>query len=536
MKKNVTTVSESDLLRQQSLISSLMDARIYPHAVRKVYLIETHISWVILAGRYAYKIKKAVYFGFLNFSSLSRRRHFCEEEIRLNARLAPQIYLDVVAIGGTPEAPALGNEPAIEYAVRMRRFSIANEMDRLIVRGKVMPSHIDRLAVLLGRFHQHQYVAKPDMPYGSAATVYEAALGNFEHFPASVQAVIGAERIDVLRDLTEQEFGACASQIEKRQAQGFVRECHGDLHLGNILVRSGEAIPFDGIEFNPHFRWIDVISDIAFPFMDLMHYGRADFAWRLLNGWLEQTGDYGGLTLLRFYAAYRAAVRAKVGAIRASQSKLSKRVLRRELSRAGQYLDLAANLLKRPQAALIITHGLPAAGKTLFAQMALERIGGIRIRSDVERKRLFGLSPLQSSRSQAGGSIYGVQATQQTYDRLLQLAKTLLGAHFPVIVDAAFLKHDEREQFRKLAGKMGAPFLIASVEANEATLHARIEQRQSAANDASEADHSVLTLLQAAQQALQENERADAVTFRNDGTPEMLQAEPGWGRIDALLR
>lgn len=526
---------ENDLAHQQSMISALMDVRVYPHEAKRVQMIETHISWVLLAGQYAYKIKKAVDFGFLDFSTLGKRQFFCEEEIRLNSRLAPLIYLDVVPIGGSAERPKLNVEPAIEYAVKMRRFSIANEMDRMIMRGKVLPDHIDRLATLLGQFHQNQHEAKSDKPYGSVPTVREAALGNFDEFPAVIKETIGSERIDALRDQTRKELTTCTSQIAERQRQRCVRECHGDLHLGNIFIRQGEAIPFDGIEFNPAFRWIDVISDVAFTFMDLMHYGRSDFAWRLINGWLEVTGDYEGLSLLRFYASYRAAVRAKVCAIRVSQSILARSEEKRSLAKAGAYLDLAKNLLKRPRLMLVITHGLPGSGKTFLAQMALERFGFIRIRSDVERKRMHGLSPLESSRSQASSGIYGPEATQQTYERLEQLAQTLLSAHFPVIVDAAFLKLEEREQFRKLAAKMGVPFLIASIQAGESTLRSRVEQRQKRSKDASEADLSVLALLKTVQEPLLPQESEYVVTFVNEGVPANLANEPGWSRIGELL-
>lgn len=527
---------KTDIAQQQSLIASLMDARVYPHAVKKVQLIETHISWVLLAGKYAYKIKKAVDFGFLDFSTLKKRQFFCKEEIRLNSRLAPQIYLEVIPIGGTPQTPLLGEALAIEYAVKMRRFSIANEMDRLIVRDKISPAHVDSLAALLARFHKERYSAVSNMQHGSTTTVCEAALDNFEQFLPSVREIVGVDRIEALANLTEKEFGTCASLIERRQAQGFVRECHGDLHLGNILIRNGEAIPFDGIEFNPALRWIDVVNDIAFTFMDLLHFGRADYAWRLLNGWLELTGDYAGLTVLRFYASYRAVVRAKVIAIRASQSKTPNSNKRQALKKVQQYVDLAEALLVRQKPVLIITHGLPGAGKTLFAQMALERLGGIRIRSDVERKRLFGLSPLESTRSSVSEGVYGLEATQRTYERLVTLSQTLLAARFSVIVDAAFLKYEEREQFRKLAENMGAPFLVASIQAEENTLCARIKQRQRASKDASEADLSVLKLLQATQHALLPQELPYTVTFINEGEPANLAAESGWGRIDALLK
>ncbi len=517
---------QTDIGLQSQLVETLRDAQCYPHPAKAVRLIETHISWVLLAGRYAYKIKKSLDMGFLDFTTLARRKFFCEEEIRLNRRLAPQIYLDAVPIGGTPGAPVIGQEPAIEYAVRMRRFSVDAEMDRLIRRGEVLPEHIDSLAAVLAQFHLGLPPAPPESRYGEAAAMRERALQNFAPLPSLPCDA------DAMRTATEAEFFAHQRSIEQRRAQGFVRECHGDLHLGNILIRGGKAVPFDGIEFEPMLRWGDIVGDIAFPFMDLQYFGRLDFAWRLLNGWLELTGDFDGLNLLRLYASYRAAVRGKVGAIRAAQPSMDAGKRERALATSRSYFTLAANLLERSKPLLIITHGLPGCGKTTFAQAALERLGAIRIRSDVERKRLFGLAPLERSNSALGGDMYGQEATLRTYDRLLDLARGLLANGFPVIVDAAFLRHDERVQFRRLAEEMGVPFFIASIEASERVLRARIEQRQREARDASEANVAVLAALQVAQQPLQDDERGVTVTFVNDGGSAAFDAAaPAWEKL-----
>jgi predicted kinase len=243
-----------------------------------------------------------------------------------------------------------------------------------------------------------------------------------------------------------------------------VRECHGDLHLGNVVLIGDEPVPFDCIEFNPALRWIDVMNEIAFTVMDLLHSGRPEFAWRLLNACLEESGDYGGISVLRFYLAYRAAVRAKVCAIRAGQAGVSRRAKSDERVACRNYLVLARQCLGQCRPVMIITHGLPGSGKTTFSQLALEQMGAIRIRSDVERKRLFGLGTLESSRSHVA-DIYSPEATRRTYARLHELAREILSAGFPVIVDAAFLKQDERDIFRKLAQNMSVPFAIASLHA-----------------------------------------------------------------------
>lgn len=520
---------------QQILVAALLDGRRYPHAANSVRMIETHISWVLLVGRYAYKIKKALNLGFLDFTALEARRFYCAEEIRLNRRLAPKIYLDVTPISGTLERPELGAQPALEYAVRMKRFASAALMDSLLVRDRVTPGHIDSLAATLARFHGSLPTAEAGSAFGTIAAIRAAALQNFEQLQPLLPDPADGKTLDELRSATESACTARENRFEERRASGFVRECHGDLHFGNIALIGGEPVPFDGIEFNPELRWIDVMSEIAFPVMDLLQHRRPDFAYRLLNAYLETTGDYGGVSVLRFYIAYRATVRAKVSALRAAQAGVSERGAAIALAACRSYLALAGDALERERPALIITHGLPGSGKSTFAQAALERLHAIRIRSDVERKRLFGLVPLANSRSRAGGGLYGAAATRRTYARLLELAGELLAAGFPVIVDAAFLKPVERDRFRALARTLGVPFAIASTEAGLATLRGRILKRQQRANDASEADLAVLDKLRAAQQPLSPQERACAVVIHNGGTRNIAEYGPIWKKMERLL-
>lgn len=520
---------------QQRLVAALLDNRRYPHTARTVRLVETHISWVLLAGRYAYKIKKALDLGFLDFTTLEARRFYCNEEIRLNRRLAPKIYLDVIPIGGSPEAPEPGARPAIEYAVRMRRFASAKQMDRLVVHNKVLPGHMDSLASTLARFHGNLPVAETSSAFGSATAIRSAAMQNFEQLQLHLKEPADKKIVDELQHACEIAFAAGQIRFEERRAQGHVRECHGDLHLGNIVLVGSEPVPFDGIEFNPALRWIDVINEISFLVMDLLHRRRHELAYRFLNAYLEGTGDYGGVSVLRFYVAYRAAVRAKVSAIRASQAGMSKHGSSDVLAACRSYLALAEASLAPHRPALIITHGLPGSGKTTFAQAALERMQAIRIRSDVERKRLFGLEPLADSRSQIGSGMYSADATRRTYTRLHELAHGLLCANFPVIVDAAFLKREEREQFRELAHELGVPFTIASMQVSNTTLSARIAQRREDARDASEADIAVLETLQAAQEPLLPQERVYAVAFANDEGVDSAVNATSWDKLQGGL-
>jgi aminoglycoside phosphotransferase family enzyme/predicted kinase len=518
---------------QGKLVAALMDSRRYPHAVRRVRLAETHISWVFLAGRYAYKIKKAVDLGFLDFTSLASRHFYCEEEIRLNRRLAPKIYLDVVPIGGTAETPEFGTLPAIEYALRMRRFPVSNQLDKLAARGKLMPQHMDNLAATIANFHGNLVPAEPGSAFGSAAAIHSAAFHIFDRLRTLLANSEDAARVAALRHASEGEYANRKEHFERRHTQGFVRECHGDLHLGNIVLINEQPIPFDCIEFDPALRWIDVMNDIAFTFMDLLHWKFPELAYRFLNAYLEANGDYEGAGLLRFYIAYRAKVRAMVNAIHANQPGLPDNAKVKALANCRSFLTLAAECLAQHRPALIITHGLPGSGKSTFAQAALERLKAIRIRSDVERKRLFGLSPLADSRSHPA-SIYSAEATRLTYGRLHEMARELLTAGVPVIVDAAFLKQEERDYFRQLAQELAVPFAIASLQSSPATLRARIMQRQAASNDASEADLAVLEKLEKDQQVLSSQERGCAVEFINDTNP-IADDVHAWNKLNRLL-
>jgi len=526
--------SRSDYDMQSQLILALFNIMRNRPASRNARLLETHISWVLLAGRYAYKIKKSVDLGFLDFTSLAARKHYCHEEIRLNRRLAPQIYLDVVAIGGSAESPAVGEHPAIEYAVRMRRFAVSKQLDRLMLNSRILPQHIDALGATVARFHRSLPPSDAKSPYGTPDSIYQSAVQNFEQLQELLAEHDDIGRLAALRQNSDSEFAACRNLVMQRLKQGFVRECHGDLHLGNIVLIGENPVPFDGIEFNPALRWIDVISEVAFTMMDLLHHRRADLAWRFLNVWLEDTGDYAGMPLLRFYLAYRAMVRAKVSAIRAAQLGISTDEATLAKASCAAYLELASTVFKHKQPALVITHGLPGSGKTTFAQIALERFHAIRLRSDVERKRLFGLDSLADSKASAGRDLYSHEITRRTYARLRELARIQLQAGYKVIVDAAFLEREERAQFRRLAQELSVPFAIADMQAGDKILRQRIMQRQRAANDASEADITVLEKLQLVHSPLTAGEKDYAAEFVHERA-SIAEDAAGWQRLERLL-
>lgn len=469
-----------------ALVAALQQPAVYDHPAQDIALIETHISWVILAGDYVYKIKKPVNLGFLDFSTLEKRRHCCAEELRLNRRLAPALYLGVVAITGSPEQPRLdGPGPAIEYAVRMARFPQAAQFDRMLARGELTAAHLDAVARMIADFHGHAAVAGADVSYGDPDTVMQPVTENFEQVRARAgddTAVLA--RLDDLERWSRETFGQLRDAIAARKAAGFVRECHGDLHLRNLAWFNDSPLAFDCIEFNPALRWIDVISEIAFLVMDLEDHDQMPLARRFLNAYLERSGDYAGVRLLPFYLVYRAMVRAKVEAIRALQPGVTGAERTAELAAFHGYLDLASGCTARGRPVLLVTRGLSASGKTTLTQPLLEQLGALRIRSDVERKRLYGLPAAADARAAAGEGIYTPEAGARTYARLAGLAGTVLAAGFPVIVDAACLKPAQLEPFRALAEAAGVPYAVLEFEAPADVLRARIAAREKGASDA----------------------------------------------------
>ncbi|MET0543935.1 MAG: AAA family ATPase [Variovorax sp.] len=480
-----------------------------------VKLVETHISWVLLAPALAFKLKKPVRLPFVDFSSLAARKHFCEEELRLNRILAPSLYLDVQPVCGTPEAPyiadaghAAAGEP-IDHVVRMRRFPDGMLLGELLGSGRLEAAELDGLARTLAHFHRDAPVAAAASGFGAPEGIEQrvmAALG-------SLEAACGAPRIEALRRWVEGKAPGLRMAWLLRQRMGAVRECHGDLHLANVVRLDGRLQPFDCIEFDAALRCIDVMSDLAFLTMDLKAHGHTDLAFHFLDQYLQHAGDHGGLPVLRFYEVYRALVRAQVASLRGPSGEGSPGV--------EDYLLCAEDIVRRAQRRprLLITHGLSGSGKSTVAAQLLELAGSVRLRSDVERKRLFGLPALAHSADHAL-DIYTPDATRRTFARLAEAARLALQAGYPVIVDAAFLRHAERAAFRALAASLQVPFAILDLRASPAQLRRRVAARQAGGLDASEAGPAVLERQFAFQEPLDAQERAVAISVETEMRPD----------------
>jgi aminoglycoside phosphotransferase family enzyme/predicted kinase len=503
-------------------------------------VLETHISYVLLTGEYAYKIKKAVAFGFLDFTTLAARRFFCDEELRLNRRLAPALYLDVVPISGSADAPRPGGPgEVLEYAVKMREFPQSELASELLAHGELNAAEIDALAANVAEFHAAVAVADAAGPFGTADGVLRLARRNFDEIAPLLATDDERSQIEGLRSWTEREHARRKGAFERRRREGFVRECHGDLHLGNIARIDGTLVVFDCIEFNEEMRWIDVISEIAFTVMDLEDRGRADLAYRFLDAYVGCTGDYAGLAVLPFYLAYRALVRAKVALLRAAQAGGGATDARTEATdartEARGYLRLASKYATRPAPALIVTTGLSGSGKTTLSGALLERVGAVRVRSDLERKRMHGLAALDRAGASLDEGLYSPAATDRTYERLRDVARDIIGAGRIAIVDAAFPRRAQRESFRVLADELGVPFVILAFEAREATLRQRIAARHAQASDASDADLAVLAHQIVTREPLGASEQARAVLYDAEAPLEAARTPAAWRDLMSLL-
>jgi aminoglycoside phosphotransferase family enzyme/gluconate kinase len=509
--------TDATMQQAQRLVEALSRADAYPHPTRAIHVVETHCAWVLLTGEFAYKIKKPVDFGFLNFSTLEKRRFYCEEEVRLNRRFAPDIYLDVVAVTGQPHRPRMaGSGSVLEYAVRMRQFADDGLLSQLADRKCLDVSHIDQMIDQVTGFHQSTQRASADAPYGEPERIHHWVSENFQHIRPSLKTPRRIKQLAGIQDRLEAERKRIDAILRGRKKDGFIRECHGDLHLGNITLIDGKVTLFDCIEFNPELRWIDVFSDVAFLVMDLDDRRYRNFAFRFLNAYLQHGGDYQGLGVLRYYMVYRALVRAKVAILRRQQAAPDSETFQAADAEYSQYIQLAESYLAPGQPTLLITCGLSGSGKSTVASQFCEASGMIQIRSDIERKRMSGLEARDKSRSGLDEGLYSAGQTEKTYQRLAEQATLVLKAGYSVIVDATFLQRKYRDVFRSLAEKYQVPFTIVHCVATDKELEQRIQARELEGGDPSEATLDVLNAQRKNQEPLGAEEQAHVMRLDSE--------------------
>ena len=489
----------------QALVQALQNSALYDHPVDSFEVIETHISWVILTGSFAYKIKKPNNFGFLDFSTLAKREHFCHEELRLNRRLAPELYLAVLPICGSEKAPRFdGDGEAIEYAIKMVQFPQDQLLDKMLQRGELTQQHIDEIAAITAAFHQRTESAAAGTQFGSPEQVMAPVQQNFEQIRDFLEAESDLAQLSQIEGWAQDMANILNPVFTQRKESGMIKACHGDLHLGNITLFQGKVTLFDCIEFNDSFRWIDVMSEAAFFMMDLEDRGLQNLANRFLNAYLEQTGDYGGLRVLNFYKSYRAVVRAKVALFNLYNENLTEEQRQQIFSQYRSYIQLAERYMEIPKRYILLMHGFSGSGKTTVSTALVDNLGAIRLRSDVERKRLFDAAASKPSGLNDG--IYSHSASEQTFAHLVKISEQVLNSGYAAIVDATFLQQAYRDLFHQLAENLGVPLRIVSCELDDTELRARIQQRQAAGTDPSDATIEVYEAQIASADALSEEE------------------------------
>jgi aminoglycoside phosphotransferase family enzyme/predicted kinase len=477
----------------KTLIDNLQNPTLFEHSVTEFKTYETHSSIVLTTGDYVYKIKKPVNFGFLDYSSLEKRLYHCQREVTLNRSLANDVYIDVIGIYGDATHPSFTakGEP-FEYAVKMRQFPQENILSTLLTKNKITPELINQLAARIAEFHQQIPVAEKSVFYGNAEHIQQFAKNNFiETLPFLTNKDDIAE-LKQLEQLTHNTYENIKPTLQQRKDNGYIRHCHGDMHLNNIVVINNEPVIFDCIEFNEDFIWTDVMGDLGFIIMDLDEHNKPELANLLLNRYLEITGDYTALTVLPYFCAYRAMVRAKVDQIRLSQPGLTSAEQQQIQMHYRACLELVKGYLSQQQPRLAIMHGFCSSGKSTIAQQLVATQGMIQLRSDAERKRLANLALTANSNSALYAGIYTPKNTDKVYAHLAQLATEIIHAGYSVVIDAAFIRHDLRQQFIKLAEQLNVPYKIIACTAPEQQLRDWITKRSNNPSEISEGRLEIL--------------------------------------------
>jgi len=515
-------------------LQDLLRPDAYPHPAVAVQLVETPISWVLLTGAYAYKIKRPVRLEYVDQRTAGRRAQLCHEELRLNQRFAPELYLGVCTIGRQQGRLVVGGGGEIvEHAVWMRQFDRGQELDQLLASGGATVEELGDFGRQLAATHATLQPAAPETPYGMPEQVRALVLTNLEQCLRTAAVFGTAARVEALRAPLTAALDQAGPLLAQRRAAGMVRECHGDLHTRNIVRHGGRLLAFDCAEFEPAFRWIDVADDAAFLLADLETRGARQHAWSFLQSYLTAGGDYQACRLLPLYQAHRALVRAKVAALSSGDTPAARTALR-QLHAA--YLDHAATALTARGRGIMLMSGLSGSGKTWLAERLAPALRALHLRSDVERKRRAGLAPLVRSGAALARGLYSAATTAELYQHLLRCTEDVIAGGRSVIVDATFLRPEDRAPWQALARAAQLSWRVIHCHAPPALLAQRIERRRAQATDASEADLEVLRWQRERSAAFAPGEQAamiDADTAREDVVQQVEQQLAAGGIVPA---
>ncbi len=427
------------------VIEQMLQPGFYPHPVTEpIQLVQTHISYVLLTGDFAYKVKKPMNFGFLNFSTLELRQHFCAEEFRLNQRGAPELYLEVMPIAKVGEQYQLGDTgEVVEYTLKMRQFPENALFSTIFERGELTTGQMEALGRVVAEYHAQATSNDYIRTFGEVSQVRASIDENYQQTSKYIGGPQTQAQFAETKQYSDRFFEQKPELFSSRIQHNFIRECHGDLHARNICQWNDKILLFDCIEFNEPFRFVDVMYDVAFTVMDMEARQRRDLGNAFVNTYAEQTGDWYGLQLLPLYLSRQAYVRAKVNSFLLDDPGVPADVKAEAAKTAADYYRQAWEYTKPQQGRLILMSGLSGSGKSTIAKRLARQLGAILIRSDAVRKHLGGI-PLAE---RGGDELYTPEMTQKTYSRLVELGIMLASQGFPVILDAKF----DREKFRNEA-------------------------------------------------------------------------------------
>lgn len=473
-------------MEQSKLFEQLKNPSVYDEKITSVEIIETHISFVVLTGRFVYKIKKEVDFGFLDFSTLEKRKHFCEEEVRLNKRLCPELYLDVVRITEEPDGSIAinGNGPVIEYAVKMVQFPQENIMTNLLHKRKITKKDIENICNILVEFYNADTPSDEYTHFGKKESIQLNIVENFEQTQDMIDVTIPKSTYQFIQTASVDFLERKKEVFTKRLEQGYIHDCHGDLHSGNIVIKNGDICIFDCIEFNKRFRFIDVASDIGFFAMDLDFLNHPFLSSHLITCYIEQSKDTSVLDVLNFYKSYRAYVRGKVLGFRLSDPHLPENEKEKLVETAGKYFALSEYYthlfsldLSNMPPLLFMVSGLTGTGKsTLSSKLAVDYHAEV-INTDVVRKELAGINKFERHHDEPNTGLYAPEKIDQTYQHVLVEAEKKLQDGINVILDATFQKRKHRDLARRIAEKHNACFVAIHCICSEELVKKWLEER-----------------------------------------------------------
>ena len=475
---------------EKRFVRSLLKPSAYPEHTGSVELVQTHVSYIFLTDRFAYKVKKPVDFGFLNFSTLDRRRFYCNEEVRLNRRLCPDIYLGVVEVRETPGGAGFtGDGRIIDYAVKMKRLPAERMFDRLLDEGKVSVEDVRAIARVVGGFHLRAERGDEIGGYGGIDAIRANWEENFLQTRRFAGDTLSGRDLGFIENWVDRFIGENVATFTRRVAGGFIRDCDGDIHMENIcLDADGGICIFDCIEFNTRFRYSDTAADIAFLLMDFDVNSRPDLCVPFLDEYIRTTGDCGVTDVVDFYKVYRAYIRGKVESLRILDPQIPPADKEAARERSRRYFRLARGYIARRALppSLILTCGLTGTGKSFIARELAFDLGLEIVSSDVVRKELAGIAPTEHRRDRHGEGIYTNAATIRTYGALFERAEAALAAGRSIIVDATFRRRPDRDMFRQLAARHGAGFFLIYATCPEETARQRLAAREGQANETSD--------------------------------------------------